>query len=66
MRQNLLDIKVKDSSDQNISAVSVTAVNLTALYIIAVYVAAFSAFYKTKCNKLQYSRRLLTYPKYIL
>ena len=63
MRQNVLDIKVKDSSDLNMS---VTAVYLTAMYIAAVYVAAFSAFYKTKCNKLQYSRRLLTYPKYIL
>ena len=66
MRQNVLDIKVKDSSDLNMSAVSVTAVYLTAMYITAVYVAAFSAFYKTKCNKLQYSRRLLTYPEYIL
>ena len=56
MRQNVLDIKVKDSSDLNMSAVSVIAVYLTAMYITAVYVAAFSAFYKTKCNKLQCSR----------
>ena len=56
MRQNVLDIKVKDSSDLKISAVSVTTVYLTAMYITAVYVAAFSAFYKTKCNKLQCSR----------
>ena len=45
MRQNVLDIKVKDSSDLKMSAVSVTAVYLTAMFITAVYVAAFSAVY---------------------
>ena len=53
MIKNVLDIKVKDSSDLKISAVSVTTVYLTAMYITALYVAAFSAFYKTTCNKLQ-------------
>ena len=56
MSQNVLDIKVKDSSDMNMSAVSVTTVYLTAMYITALYVAAFSAFYKTTCNRLQCSR----------